>query len=463
MSQNLIAAQQQTNETSVVSTIQATDVANIQTPSQDDLWSEIIDPTNVNLPRIPKVLWAFLKDIPQDYQWPCFFSLITGIAPYTQMKVRYRKSEKHPIVLHCYIISESGNGKGAVIRLNKIASELMMKQDRKRLTDYTTWDKMPAKTKTTIPEPPHYKQYMGDQITQASAILEVSLAPDITRLVAGPEIDTWVNHSNKKYGLQTDFLRKAFDGDDVSNSAVHPDSPKVYSTPAKVCVCFAGTRQKMRRFFCDVTDGSLNRGLFPVMPFDPYDINGLQLPDYSQQLLDDLDATCDKLQNMDCSKVYEFAPIEEAINQWLATKKELCQQYKRSLECHLTHRPAVNGFRIGCLLAAIRDSQNVEFFSMKDCCKAAVACAEYAWRAILYNWGTDINKAAKADSTQGDSKNVNHAVFNLLPDIFTGDDVVEERKKMGLSTSDNNRKKILQRWVNSNWIKSLGNRTYQKL
>lgn len=453
--------------------------------------------------RLPRLLQLLVKGYPEEYRPAVVMSAIVTLgALVTRVRSEYIDGGIHSPSFLCCIVGHQASGKSFVRKIYELLTEPIKRADenaRRILTQYKK-DKEAAKNSKKQPVEPDVMIRLLPATASGTTILKRADKANSKHIIMfTEELDQLTKGESANWSKKSDILRQAFDnsvwGQDYQSDQSYSAMVKLYYN----LICCA-TPHAMSRFFKDVEDGLVSRFIFCKLP----DTLGAKAPNFGRFSKRELAEIRDIVQDLynKNEETHPNPPVREgaldsttkstsslplggagggleepfdedkdaiwvsskrltvAIEDWLeGHRMEFLQnQENKALEI-FRRRAAVIGYRAGLvgymLCGGLINASAIAL---------ALWVAEYTLQNQLAIFGDAMNKVMNEDEEDMMEVKVhrnacNIKIFDLLPDVFTKDDVVKLRSQAGLSTVI---KQIVSRWLTNGLIVKVDKNKWQK-
>ena len=413
---------------------------------------------NVQWNKLPVGLKESLIGVPKNMQMPVLCSVMPIAATYAdQVNVRYCDGMEQRLGLMSIILGDQASGKSVCKNVVDIWKRQLDEDDaiaRKREEEWKERKKS-RKANEKAPEDPKVLIRVLPVTVSCSTLLKrFKNSCDHTLYSFGEELDTLRKTNGAgSWSSKYDIYRLSFDrgewGQDYNSDQAESGVVKVAYNWTML-----GTYGAMRKCFKsdNIENGLSSRILVAEMP----DSSFAKMPKYGKRSLED-EAKIQEAVNVlrRSNGLIDTPRLRKAIGDWVEEKRvEAAKDIDRVKDTY-RKRAAVIGFRCGVIFHLLSGCTH----ESKVCLDFALMMAEYclaqqikAFGEALQSQYLDGNKAAKNKS--------NKTVFELLPPVFTMDDL--RALKNGVC-GEVSLRKIISRWLNDGLVSKTDLKHWEKV
>lgn len=423
--------------------------------------------------KLPRVLELAVKNFDPRFREMLAVSAMPTLAAHaSHFRGRYINGKIVGPQLYVAVIGGSGQGKGCCTDLyNNLVEHTLLQHDKAEWKKYEENKELREQEANAKKRPLKYHPQLRlfENASKTSILdLQSNLGDNGMLLGQYSEVDSLVGASQANYSDLSVILRKAWDGDILSQYYMS-DSSCSTSVRMNVSLLMSGTPKAMlTRMFNDqkVENGFMQRCIPVLAPrrkrtFRPPVQNFL-----SQDEQKELNALVMQLYQKDLAlgddtKVLELPMTCRAIEKWF---DELEVRYNdgklTEAEADLSHRCGEFMFRTALTLVAENDGKET---------KEIVDFARYVGELAHYNmcriFGSrvqrDILDSQKMlDQCVNDSRKTAEPLLDKLPNVFTIKDFKEVRRQNGQSTDV---RMLLSRYCKNGKLERIGKGVYSKV
>ena len=409
--------------------------------------------------ELPPLLSLITKDYPVAYRPAILIAALPLLGTLaTHARARYFDGALHsPSFLTC-IVAPQASGKSCTRALVDLLMHPLQRQDsleREKERKYLE-ERRAKRNSKQQPEDPRAKiRIVPATISNAMLFKRLDCAQGAHLFTYAEEIDTLSKgRKSGAWSQKDDIMRQAFD-----NSMAGQDYMSENSWSAMVRVYYnqliCGTPVAVRRYYNDVEGGLVSRVCFAQLP----DMLGAQLPVFghlSEEETEGVRKTAKSLMAITEAQEFDIPYVKQVIWEWLEARRlEYLETQENPALDIFRRRAAVIGFRAGLLAMLVSDGKETD--AVLDFCRWV---ADYTLQQQLQLFGSEMNRLMLEEYEQAQKvQEFYPALFSLLPEVFTTEDLAELRAKANYRSPQ---KTVVWRWRQQHMIEDLGDGKFRK-
>lgn len=386
-----------------------------------------------DLSSIP-VLEELVDGCPESYGLPMLIVMLVAFGGlcFSKVRARYLDGKLHAPNLLAVVEGESGSGKGAFYTMYKTVFQRLINTEKPKLANDSP-----------------------NQIIQTAGInISISMFMKILRdnngahmFVFETEIAKVSEAFNKANGLSVNYLRNAFDNDEVYQANMNKDGAAQGSFPVFMNCVFTGTPKAVAKFFNkkELEGGTARRFAFCCIPELGRDVPEIPMPDakFLEEIQDKIDEwhgkfcyTHDQQSNQDtvCPEYeIDLQFISKSLRDWMD------KQYDRYVEQHIveynTMRTSIASlaFNAAIVLYMLADEPD----SNRRKCRNAVndltiLIADYCMERFVSKFATTTDDVQEVDEAVPKKRILSEAELEFA--IFVRTQVDDNGQRIGYGT-----------------------------
>jgi hypothetical protein len=427
-------------------------------PTKQDFYFNAPQPPE--LPRLlPKLIKLLTSKVPGSYKAAVASAVFPPLGAHLfNTNFKYTDNVLHEATLMDCLVAESGTGKGCIDQpINHIMADIR-ERDAVNMQREADWKeemntKGANKDKSKRPEGLIIQEITGD-MTNAALVTRTDEAEGHFLYVKVNEIQMFdALKGNGKGGHQYLVMCLSFDpGNRYGQTRIGTQSvTKIVCLRLNWNACT--TPKKVKQYFKSVcTDGPVQRISFSTIPQREIGAEQLVFGEYDAKFDEDLKSyimnLCAARGTIDCPQAFKLAKKLQKECQDLAVLSQ-----SRVFD-DLSHRACVIAWLKACVLFVANGykwEKSIEDF-VRWSLQNDLWCKMHFFGAMI---------AAANDDADYETKRGPQNMLMMLPDEFTTDDVIQVRKKCGLSekgTSDQ-----IRQWKSRKFVTVVTDNSFKKL